>query len=123
MWEKYKDIARQNKLTATGKKLYKVRCSNIERSFADAKELRGYRYAQFRGLKYVQMQAYLTATCQNMKGYFLSFYYFLLFSFNKILKNIRVLRNPKGFLNTLKKVTFNLKMTFFASFLLFDKWS
>ncbi|MBK5494515.1 IS1182 family transposase [Bacillus sp. TH13] len=67
IWEKYKDIARKNKLTVTGKKLYKVRCSTIERSFADAKELHGYRYARFRGLKSVQMQAYLTATCQNMK--------------------------------------------------------
>jgi len=64
IWEKYKDIARKNKLTVTGKKFYKVRRSTIERSFADAKELHGYR---FRGLKSVQMQAYLTATCQNMK--------------------------------------------------------
>ncbi len=67
IWEKYKDIARKNKLTVTGKKFYKVRCSTIERSFADAKELHGYRYARFRGLKSVQMQAYLTATYQNMK--------------------------------------------------------
>ncbi len=39
IWEKYKDIARKNKLIATGKRLYKVRCSTIERSFADAKEI------------------------------------------------------------------------------------
>ncbi|WP_028401037.1 transposase, partial [Ectobacillus panaciterrae] len=58
---------RANKRTKTGKRLYKVRCSTIERSFADAKELHGYRYARFRGLKSVQMQAYLTAACQNMK--------------------------------------------------------
>ncbi|WP_034303804.1 transposase, partial [Bacillus sp. 123MFChir2] len=43
------------------------RCSTIERSFADAKELHGYRYARFRGMKSVQIQAYLTAACQNMK--------------------------------------------------------
>jgi hypothetical protein len=67
IWEDYKDIARANKLTKTGKRLYKVRCSTIERSFADAKELHGYRYARFRGRKSVQMQAYLTAACQNMK--------------------------------------------------------
>lgn len=67
IWGKYKDIARKNKLTVTGKKLYKVRCSTIEQSFADAKKLHGYRYARFRGLKSVQMQDYLTATCQNMK--------------------------------------------------------
>ena len=67
IWEKYKDEARNNKRTQTGKRLYKVRCSTIERSFADAKELHGYRYARFRGQKSVQMQAYLTAACQNMK--------------------------------------------------------
>ncbi|OTZ61011.1 hypothetical protein BK767_04010 [Bacillus thuringiensis serovar kyushuensis] len=110
IWEKYKDIARKNKLTATGKKLYKVRCSTIERSFADAKELHGYRYARFRGLKSVQMQAYLTAACQNMKkialhltkkglveGYFSKFYYFMLFLFAKIKKDSRVLGTLKGF--------------------------
>ncbi|WP_371932413.1 IS1182 family transposase [Bacillus sp. WLY-B-L8] len=67
IWEDYKDIARAYKRTKTGKRLYKVRCSTIERSFADAKELHGYRYARFRGVKSVQMQAYLTAACQNMK--------------------------------------------------------
>lgn len=67
IWEKYKNIARKNKLTSTGRRLYKVRCSTIERSFADAKELHGYRYARFRGLKSVQMLAYLTAAYQNMK--------------------------------------------------------
>ncbi len=55
MWEKYKDIARKNKLTATGKRLYKVCCSTIERIFADAKELHSYRYARFRGLMSVKM--------------------------------------------------------------------
>lgn len=53
IWEKYKDIARKNKLTAIGKKLYKVRYSTIERRFANAKELHGYRYARFRELKFV----------------------------------------------------------------------
>ncbi|MEC2394341.1 transposase, partial [Bacillus toyonensis] len=37
------------------------------RSFAEAKELHGYRVARYRGLKSVQMQAYLNAACQNMK--------------------------------------------------------
>lgn len=67
MWEKYKDIARKNKLMATRKNLYKVRGSTIERSFADAKEIHGHRFARFQRLKSVQMQAYLTAACQNMK--------------------------------------------------------
>ncbi|MDC2866573.1 transposase, partial [Bacillus sp. BP-3] len=91
-------------------KLYKVRCSTIERSFADAKELHGYRYTRFRGLKSVQMQAYLTAACQNMKkialhltksgqvkGYFSYFYHFLVLLF--INKSIipRVSETLKGF--------------------------
>ncbi|KFN03542.1 transposase DDE domain protein [Bacillus clarus] len=116
IWEEYKDIARKNKLTSTGKKLYKVRCSTIERSFADAKELHGYRYARFRGVKYVQMQAYLTAACQNMKkialhltkkgqvkGYFLCFYHVLLFCTNFRIHTFQSVGNPKGFPNTLKR--------------------
>ncbi len=34
---------------------------------ANAKELHGYRYAPFRRLKSVQIQAYLNVACQNMK--------------------------------------------------------
>lgn len=67
IWESYKDIARENKRTKTGKDLYRKRCYTIERSFADSKELHGYRYARMRGVKSVQEQAYLTAACQNMK--------------------------------------------------------
>lgn len=117
IWEEYKDIARENKRTRTGKKLYKVRCSTIERSFADAKELHGYRYARFRGLKSVQMQAYLTAACQNMKkialhltkkgqvkGYFSDFYCFFLFFTHKTFNSYQSVGNPKGFPNTLKKI-------------------
>ena len=67
LWEEYKEITRQYKRTKEGKQLYRLRCSSIERSFADAKELHGYRYARFRGGKSVQEQAFLTAACQNMK--------------------------------------------------------
>ncbi len=67
IWEEYKEVARANKRTAIGKKLYKARSYTIERSFADAKELHGFRYARMRGVKSVQEQAYLTAACQNMK--------------------------------------------------------
>lgn len=42
----------------------------IPRLNADAKELHGYRYAQFRGLKYVHMQAYLTVVFKNMEKLF-----------------------------------------------------
>ena len=39
----------------------------MERSFADAKELHGHRYARFRGLAKVQAQCLLSVACQNMK--------------------------------------------------------
>jgi ABC-type ATPase with predicted acetyltransferase domain len=68
IWESYKDIARENKRTKTGKELYKTRKFTIERSFADSKELHGFRYARIRGVKSVQEQSYLTAACQNMKN-------------------------------------------------------
>ncbi|MBG0969237.1 hypothetical protein F3I02_25390 [Bacillus sp. SRB3LM] len=59
VWEEYKEIALVNKRTSAGTRLYKLRSSTIERSFADATELHGYRYAHFRGRESVQMQAYL----------------------------------------------------------------
>ncbi|TYR81068.1 IS5/IS1182 family transposase, partial [Priestia megaterium] len=67
IWEHFKEQARMNKRTKSGQQLYRMRCTTIERSFADAKELNGYRYARYQGKKSVQMQAYLTAACQNMK--------------------------------------------------------
>ncbi|MBI2277097.1 MAG: transposase [Dechloromonas sp.] len=43
------------------------RKETVERSFADAKELHGHRYARFRGLAKVQAQCVLSVACQNMK--------------------------------------------------------
>ena len=56
-----------NHLSAEGKRQYKARSQTIERSFADAKELHGYRYCRFRGRERVQEQALLTAGAQNIK--------------------------------------------------------
>ncbi|WP_142995066.1 transposase, partial [Vibrio sp. 03_296] len=39
----------------------------VERSFADAKQHHGHRYARFRGLANVQMQCWLAAAAQNIK--------------------------------------------------------
>ncbi|SFF73441.1 Transposase DDE domain-containing protein, partial [Planifilum fulgidum] len=39
----------------------------IERSFADAKELHGLRYARYRGLAKVREQCLLIAVAQNIK--------------------------------------------------------
>lgn len=67
IWESYKDKIRENRLTTSGKMLYKKRSQTIERSFADAKELHGLRYCRLRGLRNVQEQALMTAACQNIK--------------------------------------------------------
>lgn len=61
------DRANHRRLTPQGKNIYKRRCETVERSFADAKQHHGHRYARFRGLNKVQMQAYLAATAQNIK--------------------------------------------------------
>jgi len=51
----------------------------VERSFADAKQHHGHRYARFRGLAKVQMQCLLAAAAQNIKKMallaFLSLFY------------------------------------------------
>ena len=67
LWEGSKEWVHQNTLTKAGKLLYKKRKEKIERSFADAKQLHGYRYCRFRGKKGAQEQALMTATCQNIK--------------------------------------------------------
>lgn len=67
VWEDSKDRVRENRLSKSGKRLYRLRKQTIERSFADAKQLHGYRYARFRGKGKVLEQALMTAACQNMK--------------------------------------------------------
>ncbi len=67
IWEEDKEKLKANKRTSTGKRLYKLRSWTVERSFADAKEQHGYRYARGRGRTCVQEQAYMTATAQNIK--------------------------------------------------------
>ena len=56
-----------HRLTPAGKRHYARRKETVERSFADAKQLHGHRYARFRGLARVQAQCLLAAACQNMK--------------------------------------------------------
>lgn len=67
VWEEDRATMDQNRLTDWGKAVYKRRCETVERSFADAKQLHGHRYARFRGLGKVQAQCLLAAACQNMK--------------------------------------------------------
>jgi len=67
IWEDFKDKARKFTLSDEGKKIYARRKETVERSFADAKELHGLRYARFRGLSKVMEQCLMTAAAQNIK--------------------------------------------------------
>jgi len=67
VWEEAKERINAHRLTARGKRLYARRKETVERSFADAKELHGHRYARFRGRQKVLAQCLLAAAAQNMK--------------------------------------------------------
>jgi hypothetical protein len=67
VWADFKEAVGAHRLTDKGKALYKRRKETVERSFADAKELHGHRYARFRGLAKVRGQCLLAGACQNMK--------------------------------------------------------
>lgn len=67
VWEDSKERANVYRLTERGKAIYQRRKETVERSFADAKELHGYRYARYRGLNKVAAQCLLAAAAQNMK--------------------------------------------------------
>jgi len=67
IWEDHKDASRRFTLSEAGSAIYARRKETIERSFADAKELHGMRYARLRGRAKVQEQCLLTAAAQNIK--------------------------------------------------------
>lgn len=67
VWESDKEHIRENRLSCRGKAIARHRQQTVERSFADAKELHGLRYARFRGLIRVEAQCLFTAIVQNVK--------------------------------------------------------
>jgi len=67
VWQDARERTDANRLTAWGKLVYGRRKETVERSFADAKQLFGHRYARFRGLVRVRCQCLLTAAAQNIK--------------------------------------------------------
>ena len=67
VWESSREHMDQHRLSRVGKRIYKRRKETVERSFADAKQLHGHRYARMRGLTRVQQQCLLAATAQNIK--------------------------------------------------------
>lgn len=67
VWTEARERADGHRKTAWGKAIYKRRKETVERSFADAKQLHGHRYARFRGLTAVACQCLLAAAAQNIK--------------------------------------------------------
>lgn len=67
VWEEHKEKINDQRLTPKGQRIYKRRKETVERSFADAKELHGHRYARLRGIDKVQEQCLMAACAQNIK--------------------------------------------------------
>ena len=67
IWQESLEKITANRLTAWGKRIYERRKETVERSFADAKQLHGHRYARLRGLAKVREQCLLAAAAQNIK--------------------------------------------------------
>ncbi len=67
IFEEVNERATENRRSVRGREIYKRRKETVERSFADAKQLHGHRYARYRGLVKVSMQCLLCAAVQNLK--------------------------------------------------------
>ncbi|MEF2074842.1 IS1182 family transposase [Consotaella aegiceratis] len=67
VWAEIRERTDAHRLTPWGKAIYKRRKETVERSFADAKQLHGHRYARFRSLIRVSCQCLLAAAAQNIK--------------------------------------------------------
>ena len=61
--------------TPRGKRIYAWRKETIERSFAEAKENHGLRFARMLGIQNMREQCFLTAAVQNMKRLAKAFYF------------------------------------------------
>src|SRR5947207_15330615 len=67
VWQAARGRVDGHRVEARGKKIYKRRKETVERSFADAKQLHGHRYARIRGPTNVREQCLLAAWAQNLK--------------------------------------------------------
>ena len=67
VWQDLRDKVDSHRLTDWGKRLYARRKETVERSFADAKQLHGHRYARYRGVVRMREQCLLAAAAQNIK--------------------------------------------------------
>lgn len=67
VWQEARERNDANRLTSWGKAIYRRRKETVERSFADAKQLHGHRYARFKSRTRVACQCLLAAAAQNIK--------------------------------------------------------
>ncbi|BAO89082.1 transposase [Caballeronia cordobensis] len=67
VWERAKERVDARRLSEWGRRIYARRKETVERSFADAKQLHGHRYARMRGLRKLAEQCLLAAAAQNIK--------------------------------------------------------
>jgi|SRR5579872_948514 len=67
VWQPMRERMDGHRLEEAGRRIYKRRKETVERSFADAKQLHGHRYARMRGLVNVREQCLLAAAAQNIK--------------------------------------------------------
>lgn len=67
VWQDDLDQANAFTKSPKGKRIYAWRKETIERSFAEAKELHGLRFARMLGIRNMYEQSFLTAAVQNMK--------------------------------------------------------
>ncbi len=66
--EEVNERARERRLSAEGKELFKKRKTTVERSFGDSKQNHGYRYTLFKGVEKNQAYTHLICAAQNMKN-------------------------------------------------------
>ena len=75
VWQDALDDIIQFTKTHNGKRIYNWRKQTIERSFAEAKENHGLRYARMLGIQNMREQSFLTAAVQNMKRLAKAFFF------------------------------------------------
>lgn len=86
---------RRYRHTIGTKEIYSLRSQTIERVFADAKELYGMKYTQYRGLAKVKMELTLKFACMNLKK-------LAMWKFGKDFHNTNFYKNNSKFIKIKK---------------------
>jgi transposase len=78
VWQDALDAVTAFTKSEKGRRIYNWRKETIERSFAEAKENHGLRYARMLGIQNMREQCFLTATIQNIKRLVAAWFFFLI---------------------------------------------